>query len=116
MVKREERDTTSGDGNSVGVLKTLSNDVIFGFFTDDKLVQIVQNLHYIALSGEKDSDRISASKEILDRVLGKPKQHIENNVTLPSLLDIPDSKIKEILNKIDVRKPNETGTTPADSV
>lgn len=101
MIKREERDTRSGDSSVIGTIKQLSNDVVFGFFTDDKLVEIVTNLYNIALDGEKDSDRISASKEILDRVLGKPKQTIEGKLET-SVPHVDDNRLIEILDKYNV--------------
>ena len=96
MIKRETRDTTVGNTGG-GALKGLSNDVVFGFFNDEKIVKIVENLYNKALSAEKDSDQINASKEILDRVLGKAKQVVQNDVSIPQLLDVDETQLNTIV-------------------
>ena len=114
MVRREERDTTKGgDKNAIGVIKTLSNDVLFGFFNDEKIVKIVENIYDIALNAQKDADRLNASREILDRVLGKPKQTIEGTLKTPIGAD--DQEVKNILEKYGVvQRLQESGGESTD--
>lgn len=102
MVKREERDTTSGDPMNKG-LKELSNDVVFGFFNDEKIVKLVSEAYRIATSADKDSDRLNAIKEIFDRVLGKAKQ-TNFNMNIPVDSSISDEELLKLLSKDNVVK------------
>jgi hypothetical protein len=114
MVTREDTDT-SKHGNGGSTLGGLSNDEIFGFFNNEKVVAIVSGLYDISQNALKDADRISASKEILDRLLGKAKQTVDNNVNLPGLIKAAPEDLNPILDKLyGSKQPNYTGEAPID--
>jgi len=73
MVNREGKDTTTGNTGG-GILKRLSNEVVFGFFNDEKTTNVVQGVYDLATKSEDENIRLKASQEIFDRILGKPVQ------------------------------------------
>jgi len=103
-------DTLTGNKIPVNSINNQSvNDVLKGklleisYSGQTKLEDILQNLVESARGGE---DSLSATKEILDRLLGKPKQSVETvNV---------NASLEEFLHNLNPNKPQNTNNKQQD--
>lgn len=113
MVKREELDTTQ-EGTGGQTLKHLSNDVVYMFYTDERVQKVVEMFYNVATNPEeKTADRLKAGEQILDRVLGKPKQTIEGNLKT-NMESVNRDILVKALKDYDIEQLTN-GNTTADS-
>jgi hypothetical protein len=62
---------------------------------------IVRGLVELAKSSPNESVRVAASKELLDRAIGKATQHVEANISvLDNMSDVEQSALFEVLEAI----------------
>ncbi len=59
-------------------LKELTNDILFEFFNEEKIIELCRSLYKKALDGD-----VEAIKAIFDRMMGKPKQAMDLNLERP---------------------------------
>ncbi len=64
--------TKQNRGQGGELLKGINQEVLFEFFTDDKIAQVVRGVYEIALNDPDPRNRLTACRDILDRVMGKP--------------------------------------------
>jgi len=78
--------TLAGRDSVNELIKASAEDSVY------KLIEVRDN------PKAKDSDKISAAKELLDRAFGKPTQHVETQITSRTLSDVTelDTKIAEL--------------------
>lgn len=62
-------------------MKGINQDLLFEFFHDEKITKILDEVYRLAISSKDESIRLKASKEILNRVMGRPTESMDLNVT-----------------------------------
>ncbi len=59
-------------GRGGETIKGINQDVLFEFFTEEKIASVVKQVYDIALNDPDSKNRLTACRDILDRIMGKP--------------------------------------------
>lgn len=97
------------------IIGEMNKDILRELYIKAEIVEDYNTLRDIIKNGSP-KEAIPAIKLLWEFTIEKPKQKLEGNLSLPTLLDVPESKIKDILSKIDVREADKAGETSTDPV